>query len=395
METVVQPQLTFAERQQKKTASSVLKAMMTSRNHRHDQSTVLQPLEMNNERPDPGTDAISSNGAMLPPKQPYARQELRDQSRNRENIKLSPVKPVEVYEDMSQASGFHKKTKSSVSLRSLMGNEKTSTSKIKSPKKLKSSTGLSNLLSRPKSSKDLRSEMSRQQKDKENRTPPTAVDIAAPPIWAQFANQPRQLLNVAKELPEHNCRDVNEELARYTPLEYSPSKQRNFNDFQNPTLAGRGESKPRPKSAFLPSGISTTSFAETLSGLRKQAHGRSGSGSSNQNEQYRPNAEGDQKPSEMQNPSYGERSENRKVSDDSSKSALTMANRGSRVMAAVAAFNGKSKEPAKEIVETKLDVKAIETAFECLLVRTLSKFYLHFSHVSRTREMCHKIHGIR
>ena len=61
--------------------------------------------------------------------------------------------------------------------------------------------------------------------------------------------------------------------------------------------------------------------------------------------------------------------EKRKVSEDSSKSASTMAKRGSRVMAAVAAFNGKSKEQPREAVATKINVIAIENAFENLLVR--------------------------
>lgn len=378
MDTVIQPRLTFAEHQQKKTTSSVLKVMMTSRSHHRGESTVLQSLEMKNVGLDPSIDIASSNGTMLPPKYPYARQQLIDQNKNRENIKPSPAKPVEVYEDVSQMLGFHKKSKSSVSLKSLMGNEKASTTKPRSPKKedgdkpkkSKSSTGLSNLLSRPKSSKDLKSDMSQQQKDKENRTPPTTADITAPPIWAQFANQPRLIPSVSRDLPANESRDVNDEMARYTPLEYSPSKQRNFNDYQNPTLSRIEESRPRPKSTFLPSGITTTSFTETISGFRKQTHARAGPANSNQSGQNRPSAENTRKAfSEVQNPIRGESTGNHKVSDDSSKSTISMAKGGSRVKAVVAAFNGKSKEPVKEIVETKVDVNAIENAFESLLVR--------------------------
>lgn len=286
----------------------------------------------------------------------------------------SPVKPVEVYEDKPQGFSFHKKSKSSVSLKSLIGAEKAEPPKTRSPKKQeqekpkkkKSSTGLSALLSRPKSSKDLRADMSRQQKDKENMTPPDSADIAPPPIWAQFARHPTKEISVARKVPLNDARDVDDEMALYTPHEYSPSKQRNFHDLQKPTLSRKGE---RPKSAFLGNGISTTSFAETISGLRKYSHDRGESRSSNQSEQHRNSVESSRKSSsEYQYPNRLDRNERRKVSDSSSNSGIA-AKRGSRVMAVVAAFNGRSKELGKENVETKVDPKEIEIAFENLLVR--------------------------
>jgi hypothetical protein len=50
-----------------------------------------------------------------------------------------------------------------------------------------------------------------------------------------------------------------------------------------------------------------------------------------------------------------------KTSNESFKEGLTMAKRGTRVMAAVAAFNGKSKEQEKEV---KIDVKMIDSALK-------------------------------
>lgn len=307
---------------------------------------------------------------MLPPNHPHARQQSRDESKNRENSKQSPVKPVEVYEDRSQAFAFHKKSKSSVSLKSLMGTEKSNTPKPRSPKKQdtekpkksKSSTNLSALLSRPKSAKDLRSEMSRSQKDKENMAPSSTAETVAPPIWAQFAKQPTGDSAVARKVALNDVQDVENEVALYTPLEYSPSKQRNFHGYEKPTLSQRGEPKPRPRSAFIPSGISAASFTETLSGLRKQGHERG---------EYRPSSADARRKasSEDQRPGRRDDVEKRKFSDESSNSASTMAKRGSRVMAAVAAFNGKSKEPPKEAVASKVDVVSIDNAFENLLVR--------------------------
>ncbi|KAK4694461.1 hypothetical protein P7C71_g3127, partial [Lecanoromycetidae sp. Uapishka_2] len=69
--------------------------------------------------------------------------------------------------------------------------------------------------------------------------------------------------------------------------------------------------------------------------------------------------------------SQGHALENRDVNDEGSNSGLTTSKRGSRVMAAVAVFNGKAKEstkePAKEIANPVIDPKEIETAFESLL----------------------------
>lgn len=350
---------------------------MTSRNHPRDQATVMRPFEMNREYSYPNSPLALDKESMLPPNFPHARQPLRDESQTRENTKPSPVKPVEVYEDRSQATAGHKKSKSSVSLKSLMGTEKVNTPKLRSPKKQetekpkksKSSTNLSALLSRPKSSKDLRSEMSRSQKDKENMAPSSNTNIVATPIWAQFAKQPIRDSTTGRKVPLNDVHDVDNEMALYTPLDYSPSKQRNFHDYEKPTLSRKGEPKPRPRSAFIPSGISGASFTETISGLRKQGHERGESHGSNQSE-YRPSsAETRRKAfSEDQRSSHGDDLKSRKVSDDSSNSTSTMAKRGSRVMAVVAAFNGKSKEPPKEAVAAKVDVLAIENAFENLLV---------------------------
>lgn len=371
MDTVTQSQLNFAERQHRKTTSSVLKSIISPRSRNRGNSAVLQPFEINRETFLPTAGVVSSNGPILPPSNPCGRQQFGDEIKNRENVQPSAV---EVYEDKPQGFSFHKKSKSSVSLKSLIGAEKAEPPKTRSPKKQeqekpkkkKSATGLSALLSRPKSSKDLRADMSRQQKDKENMTPPDSADIAPPPIWAQFARHPTKEISVSRKVPLNDARDVDDEMALYTPHEYSPSKQRNFHDLQKPTLSRKGE---RPKSAFLGNGISTTSFAETISGLRKYSHDRGESRSSNQSEQHRKSVESSRKSSsEYQYPNRLDRNERRKVSDSSSTSNIA-AKRGSRVMAVVAAFNGKSKESSKENAESKADPKQIEIAFENLLVR--------------------------
>lgn len=272
---------------------------------------------------------------------------------------------------------MHKKTKSSVSLRSLVGGDRDNKSSIQDtlneakPKKTKSSTNLAALLSRPKSSKSHKSEVLRVTKDKENQTPPNSAGSGPPSIWAQYASQPPQETSTATRERVNDRMSVDEEMALYTPKDYSPSKQRNFYDYEQPTLARRPEPKPRPKSAYLPSTTSLAALADTLSGRRKVsndrsihpaprkdlvlAHGRSsedkGRGSSEQAYSSRPGGEG------------------RKVSSELIKDGFTLAKRGVRVMAAVAALNGKSKEQEKEI---KVDTKLIDSAFEALLVSTAS-----------------------
>ena len=60
--------------------------------------------------------------------------------------------------------------------------------------------------------------------------------------------------------------------------------------------------------------------------------------------------------------------ENRKVSSDSSETPITMSKRGSRVKAAIAAWNGQEKAIHIETQNTEMNAEAIESAFEELLV---------------------------
>ena len=143
-------------------------------------------------------------------------------------------------------------------------------------------------------------------------------------------------------------------------------------DYQAPTLSRKVEPKPRPKSAVLSSSASKTSFAETLSGLRQRAQNK---------DQPRP-LSGHQQPNDgdsgrlsMEKKSSSQRrSKEQQRSEDAGERDAKAAKRGSRVMAAVAAFDGKSHHVEvstgtdKQIPEPPLDPKAIETAFESLLV---------------------------
>ena len=292
----------------------------------------------------------------------------------------SAEKSIEIFDEETKAGrGLHKTNKSSRSLKSSAGKEKENMQKSRAndskenqkPKKSKSSTSLSALLSKSKSSKYSREDKGNP-KDKENQTPPNTAGAEPPPIWAQFATQSVSAQASPTKVPLNDWREIERECALYTPEEYSPSKQRNFQDYYQPTLSRRAEPKPRPRSAYISSTCSAASFADTVSGLRNIDAGKEHPNSSfgeqweqpswrNVNDSYSPS-------SEFGINNTGSSTENRKVSEDSAPVSLKVAKSGSRVMAAVAAFDGKSRESEKESSRTKPDIKNLDKEFESVLV---------------------------
>ena len=174
------------------------------------------------------------------------------------------------------------------------------------------------------------------------------------------------------KVPLNDVRDIAEEIALYTPAEHSPSKGRNFMDYQAPTLA-RVETKPRPKSALLSSSASKTTFTETISGLRKRGYDKVSQQPLSGQERNRSSDDYRRSSSEKKVPSQRASTERQRKREDVGVDSVAV-KRGSRVMAAVAAFNGKSqdldepKDMVNKTQEPPLDPKAIETAFESLLV---------------------------
>ncbi|KAL8796245.1 MAG: hypothetical protein Q9195_001360 [Heterodermia aff. obscurata] len=359
----------------KKLATSKLKSIVAPRNRSPSDGIRLSPTKSptKKENANPNQTSNITRTFFLPPDHPHNGQQLKELGRNPDSAR-SPQKPIEVYEDESKSLGLHKRTKSAVSLKSLMSNEKVKSRKPsspekkdgKKPKKTKSSTGLSALFTKSKSSTDLTLHDTPQTRDKENTTPPPTANTAPPPIWAQFVSQPFEGYTSVK-VPLNDARDIAEEIALYTPAEYSPSKGRNFMDYQAPTLA-RVETKPRPKSALLSSSASKTTFTDTISGLRKRGYDKV----SSQQDKAQSSADFRRSSSEKKAPSQRTNTEKQRKSEDAGVDSVAV-KRGSRVMAAVAAFNGKSQnsDVPKDIVnktqEPPLDPKAIESAFESLL----------------------------
>lgn len=363
--------------------ASKLKSVMASRNHRRSPSELKEPSEGRRERIDPCRPMVPSKDPFLPFDHPHAQQQLRERTRPSENVHSAPKKSIEVYEDDNKALGLHKRTKSSVSLKSLMGNDRTRDTKAaspekqekKKPKKSKSSTSLSALLPRPRSSKGLKPEVIGQPKDKENQTPPNTGEIAPPPIWAQFASQ-QDSVSPAK-VPLNDVDDLADEMALYTPQDYSPSKQRNFGEYERPTLSRGIDKRSRPKSAVLPSAHSGTSFTETLSRLRKRSEDNGRNRLPSNDKQSRITKQESRRCSVERNIAGRRTSEEQPKKVESSEEFQSGAKRGPRVMAAVAAFNDRLQElprPPASVngnIETPMDPVAINDAFEELLVRHL------------------------
>lgn len=235
-----------------------------------------------------------------------------------------------------------------------------------SPKKSKSSTNLSAAFAKlNRSSKDLSAQ---DPGDKENTTPPSSSNGPADtPIWAQFASNgtPSSRPSTRDSKSSNNIQD---EIEKYTPQNYSPSKQRNFNgSFDQPSL--RPTLRSRPQSAFI---LGADSVAAALG--RRASVSRSSTDGRRSEDVGRRQSRDQQGRRDSGNRAVLAKSgiTDRKVSGSSTeqvplKERLNIAKRGGRVMAAVAALQGKSKtEPARD--EPQLDPKAVDEAFEAVLI---------------------------
>ncbi|RDL39459.1 ARM repeat-containing protein [Venustampulla echinocandica] len=243
---------------------------------------------------------------------------------------------------------LHKKTLSSISLKSLAGKDTDKQSKSKDckpmkPKKTKSATNLASLLSRPKSSKSLRKrseeDEARAIKDKENRSPiiPPPAELSRPPIYAQFSSE-----RFAKQ--PSGGKFLEDEIDLYTPQQYSPGKQRNFyaGPGSQPSLARRDDGSQRPKSTYLPSSFSIQDISRRVSG-----------GSSRRSEEISRKISGEQRPSFERNKPAQAKPEK-------------PANRGQRVLSVFGA--SRPKVPEAE-VEPILEDKNVDREFEAMLDR--------------------------
>lgn len=234
-----------------------------------------------------------------------------------------------------------------------------------SPKKSKSSTSLSAMFAKMnRSSKDLSALVS---KDKENATPQSSEDgPLETPIWAQLSTPTGDEETSEARDSKPSSSNIHDEIAKYTPQEYSPSKQRNFNGtLEQPSLRPTLNGRSRSSYNMAPSGF-VGAVARRVSAHRSSIEARRSEDSDRrQGKEQSRRVSGDRPVLTRW------QSSERKVSDssceqDPAKDTVTVAKRGNRVMAAVAALQGKSKtEHLKQ--EPELDPKLLNEAFETVL----------------------------
>lgn len=364
----------------KRTKSSVLKSIIPGNHKRKPSSKSSNPTHWNNGSDSKEDYMNLGNQSFLPPDHPHTRQHLREGDGNRNTTMVSPKKSSDTWEETKSAVGENQMVSHSASFKSFAprANEKppkkeSQREEENKMKKAKSSTSIAAILSRPRSSRGVKAEDIHHKKDKENQTPPSSAGMGPPPIWAQFTTRGFEEPAHTTKIPLNDQFTVKEEVALYTPRDYSPSKQRNFPDHQQPTLSRILESKSRPKSEYIAPYTTSASFAEVVSGLRRPGPNISQVDISIQPQQTGQIVNASRKLFAGENPKEIQRSlESHKVSNDPAGSNLPMPRCGSRVMAAVAAFNGKAKElpkdPPNETEIFQIDPKAIESAFESLLV---------------------------
>lgn len=257
---------------------------------------------------------------------------------------------------------LHKKTPSSGSLRSLAAHQEPSEARhpnnndnnnaaaaASKPKKAKSSTNLAAMFGKGRS-KDRQSSPVKGRSDKENTTPPGATASYGPPpptpIWAEFSSRPQaaaatNTTNTTTKVP--------------------------LNDHQ--PLQKRSAAKERPKSMVVPKTTSTAALLETLS--RKKSGDRVPLSDTKGNEgRQRDSSPAKNTPSR---PMLGRASTDTSGKDIHLKPVVSppvvATKKPNRVMAAVAAFNGKAKQTeAAPVSPTKLDPKVVDAEFEEVLV---------------------------
>lgn len=291
------------------------------------------------------------------------RPHLRQASANKINSRSSPRKGMGGGVDEPEPSGGVMPIKRSTSFKLLLPIKDISRSPIKSLKKQaerveektlkksKSSSSLSNLLSRPRSSKGAKADAHTQkEKEKENVTPPqSASSERPPPIWAQFAT------TATLKVPLNDGVDRKEGVACCTSKACSPSQEAKSQSIGRRILPSRGITKARPKSDCLESGLSATDLFETLSGPRRSARQK------HNNTIER----------EDLIPSLNVRSESSPQRKDENKNYFHVAKRSSKVLQTAALFDETANSTPRKAIErpisAPLNPEAIESAFETLL----------------------------
>ncbi|KAL5118519.1 hypothetical protein ACEQ8H_003534 [Pleosporales sp. CAS-2024a] len=363
----------------KSTSSSVLKAIVSKTHKRAPEDDMH--LKKTHAVHVPYAAASHVQTPLLPPDHPHSQPRAGTRT---ENMPLTPPSPQKAPDArQSRPKSLHKKTLSSVSLRSLARKEDKPKDKAsmhvrpsrgedteaQKPKKSKSSSNLAAMFGKGRSRERSQSPV-KQPRDKENTSPPSSSDAPAPsrpPIWAEFSSTPLHEVTTTSRVPLNDQRrSIEEEIARYTPQQYSPSKQRNFFDYGQPSLQKKSPVKERPKSMVVPKSIPTASLLGTFT--RKKSTERMPLSDTKGNE----GRTRDPSPSKSNpaRPTMGRACTDTSSNVDKAKSVPqppSPVKKPNRVMAAVAAFNGKSRQMESPSSPTKLDPQTVDDEFEEVL----------------------------
>ncbi|KAJ5779332.1 Diaphanous GTPase-binding [Penicillium paradoxum] len=338
------PQI-FDDANRSPTKSSMFRAIMSSRTHKRNQSAddaLPRPL-----RSIPSENIASPFGGPGP--SPIAGYRPLTEIEPNRDAGDNGVSSPKIGREHPKGP-LHKKTKSAVSLKSLMSymerkdgkpEEMPGRSEEISPKKTKSSNSLSAILKR---SQRGRKDGSKHSRDKENRSPTDLIDNMPSPVWSpDSASTHKDLVgrlrtNSAAEMR----RTVADEVSLYTPKGYGPSQQRNFYDYHQPSLTKSGEPKPRPRSEIL----AGNRKVKDLLGLQRASSGESDPTGRYDGSSYK--SRGPPSPRKISPPST--------VKEEPK--------RLSRVQAAISAFNAKERDAE---LQQHLNSKDLESEFEKLL----------------------------
>lgn len=279
----------------------------------------------------------------------------------------------------------HKRSKSAVSLRSLVGGESKSTKEkerktkdqspdkksLRRPKKEKSLTGLSSLFTKKNtSSKDL-SEPAQKQESKQSTS--SVAQSPDTPIWAQFASQkesetPMKNPRVRPDVSDEKLRGVKSEIDRYTPKDYNPYAPRDFQGVK-PSLS-RPTSSYRPQSAVI--APSAPMFGDLQRALEAAQRSQLGSRGSDTSSISVKGVGGETTTAPSSRPQSMHFETPRQASGSSTDQApakdIAVAKRGTRVAAAVAAIDNKTPITKKPDAP-QVDPREVEEAFEAVLER--------------------------
>jgi len=360
-------------------SATAIKSFIASKGHKKspsdDHKSPSRPMKENSTLHNP---FAAPSMPTLPLDHPHSSSKVFGEINNTNS--QSPPKPGRSQDGQSQG-GLHLRTKSAISLRDLVNSRDGEASETPKDKvssgsrsgsedekkgmkgvKSKSSANLAAVFSKVKAGK-FHEDSDSAPKDKENTTPPNSAGHVHMPIWTEFTSQPLLQQTTTTKVPLNDRQTVGEEIALYTPQNFSPSKQRNFHDFAKPTLG----KKERPKSEGLTMSKSATNFMEALS--RKK---------SNESSKSRQSSDGKR---EKRVGSSGSDSSGRSEDFSASKPTSSLLNwnvpprkKGSKVMAAVSMFDRKARQAE---LETSLDPKQIDAEFEAVLVRLHPRYVIN------------------